>query len=144
MEEVEISTANLKKIDIPWCHKCQSNTPYINSWNSVHRENLVGGTYGEIVDIRKCLECGNEMILIKDYKNLIIGVNVIGSLIWVLLLLIWVYLIPLKSYLALGILFNSFLIFLTLLLTKKHRRILNEWKKSDEIQKITNLRNLKL
>ena len=144
MEEVEINTTDFKKIDIPWCHECQSNTPYINSWDSIQRANLDGGTYGEIVDIRKCIECGNEMVLIKDYKNLIRGINVIGCLIWVLLLLVWIFLIPLKSYLAIGILFNSFLIFLIWLLTKKHRRILNDWKKSDEIEKITNLKNLKL
>jgi len=136
MDEVQDIPDDIKVIERPWCSKCEGNMAYFHTWTSVQRSDLDGRTYNEVIEVRKCKSCGQEMIFVKDLRLLIFGVNVICLVVWLALTLIWIFLINLKSYLIFGIIFNFLLIFILRLFTRRQRQIVSNWKKWHEIEKI--------
>ena len=82
MEEPPAPSPNQPDLNSPWCGSCELHTDFKVVWGSVTRLDSDSGTYSETVEVRRCLECNEEMFKIKDYKALIMAVNITLFLIW--------------------------------------------------------------
>ena len=121
-------------LNLPWCSKCRLHSDYRNVLGNVTRMNPDEGTYTENLEIPHCLKCNRKMYLIKDYKALLLTINIFLSLAWVSLVLCSIYVFPLKEYFWPAFLaYTSLVVFLWFAPTKARRRHL-EWKKWAEEQ----------
>jgi hypothetical protein len=136
IDEVQNISLDVKLIERPWCSHCEENSAYINSTNSVQRADLDGRSYSEVIEIRKCKKCDNEMVFIKDFQYFILGINLVCLLIWLSMSMVWIYLLPFQAYLLIGIFFNTLIVCLIRLFTRKHRGVVSKWKKWYEFEKI--------
>lgn len=82
MEEPPAPHPAQPDLNSPWCGNCELHTDFKVVWGNVTRLDSDSGTYSETVEVRRCLECNEEMFKIKDYKTLIMTVNIALSIIW--------------------------------------------------------------
>ena len=121
-------------LDLPWCGHCELHTDYKVVWGNVTRLDSDSGTYSETVEVRRCRECNEEMHRIKDYKILILVVNLTLSLIWLGLCYCSFYLFKEPRLFFSAFLTYTVLITLAWFLPTKARKRYRHWKKWAETQ----------
>ena len=122
-------------VNLPWCSKCRLHSAFKNVWGTVTRINPDEGTYSETLEVPHCLDCHAEMYPIKDYKTLVLAMNVTLSLGWLSLVLCSIYVFPLQEYFWLAFLAYTALVFFLWFAPTKARRRYAEWKNWAEEQK---------
>ena len=141
MEEPPAPPPNQPDLNSPWCGSCELHTDFKVVWGNVTRLDSDTGTYSETVEVRRCLECNEEMFKIKDYKKLIIVVNVTLFLIWSGLFYCSFYLFKEPIFFLLAFPFYTGPIALAWFFPTKARKRYGHWKKWAETQVFLELPN---
>ena len=129
MEEPPVPPPNQPDLKSPWCGSCELHTDFKVVWGNVTRLDSDSGTYSETVEVRRCLECNEEMFKIKDYKTLIMVVNVTLFLIWSGLFYSSFYLFQEARYFLLAFPIYTVPIALAWFFPTKARKRYGHWKK---------------
>jgi hypothetical protein len=134
MEEPAPLSPSQPDLDSPWCGNCELHTEYKVVRGNITRLDSDSGTYSETVEVRRCLECHEEMFKIKDYKMLIIVVNVTLSLIWFTLFYCSFYLFQEPRLFCSAFLIYTVPVTLAWFFPTKARKRYGHWKKWAETQ----------
>jgi hypothetical protein len=134
MEETPPLFPSQPDLNSPWCGNCELHTDFKVVWGNVTRLDSDSGTYSETVEVRRCLECNEEMFKIKDYKTLIMVVNVTLFLIWSGLLYSSFYLFKEPRFLLLAFPIYTVPIALAWFFPTRARKRYRHWKKWADAQ----------
>jgi hypothetical protein len=132
MEEIQIEEKKGPDFELPWCPKCLNHTEYINSSGTVQRANLDGGTFSEVVEKRKCLDCDGTMVFVSECKFLIWFARIVFFGMWIILNLPLFYLFEVQSLSWVILSFSTLLFFLLIKIPHKSRKIIKNWKSTKE------------
>jgi|MDTC01.2.fsa_nt_gb hypothetical protein len=141
MEESVPLSPSQPDLDSPWCGNCELHTGYKVVRENVTRLDSDSGTYPEIFEVRRCLECNEGMFEIKDYKMVIMVVNVVLSVIWLSLFYCSFYLFQEPKSFCSAFLVYTVSVSLVWFFPTKARKRYGHWKKWAETQIFLELPN---
>jgi len=139
MQEASLHHPSEPNLDLPWCGNCELHTDFKVVWGNVTRLDSDSGTYSETVEVRRCLECNEEMFKIKDYKTLIMTVNIALSIIWLGLLYCSFYLFQEPRFFFLAFPIYTVPIALAWFFPTRARKRYRHWKKWADAQNFLEL-----
>mgnify|MGYP006102594159 CR=1 FL=1 len=132
MEEIPIEPKKDNNFELPWCPTCLGYTKYLNSSGTIQRPNLDGGTFSEVVETRKCLECDGFMVFVSECKFLVWFVRILAFGMWFVLNISLFYLFEIQTFTWIILIFSTLIFFIAIKTPSKTLKILKNWKSSKE------------